>query len=109
MSQLMKPTRFRPMVRPLGEFAQESHDRVGVQQLGLGERRPLIALEVEPALFALPGGNQDHSPVGHPVAIDRQGVGRRDTGALTVGHGARYADEHDPVDAGADQIPEPLT
>src|SRR5271155_122779 len=99
----------RPMVRVLGELGQAAHDGVGVQQLGLSERRTLVALEVEPALFTLPGGNQNHSPVVHQLAVDRQGVGRRDTGALAVSHGAGYADEHDAVDAGADQITEPLT
>ena len=99
----------RPVVGLLGEVGQKAHDRIGVQQLRLGERRTLIALEIQPTHFTLPGGDQDHAAVGHQLLINRQGVGRRDTGTLAVSHGSRHPDEHDALDPGADQSTEPLT
>ncbi|EUA27964.1 hypothetical protein I552_0222 [Mycobacterium xenopi 3993] len=97
-----------PVIGVLGEFGQKTHDRVGIQQLGLGESGAPIALERKPALLTRPGGNQDHAAVRHQFAINRQRIGRRHTRALAVVHGARYTDEHDAVHPRGDQIGEPL-
>ena len=96
------------MVGGLREFGQEAHDGVGVQQLGHAVRRTLVALEVEPALFTVAGGNQDRTAVGHELVVDRQRVGGRNAGTLTVVHGARHADESDALDSGVAQIGQPV-
>ena len=120
MSQLIRPTRLSIFgTKPndsrisgrwsvvFGELGQETHDRVGIQQLGHAVGRALVALEIEPALFALAGGDQDHAAVGQQLAIDRQRVGGRDAGALAVVHRARDADEDDTLDPGVGQVGEP--
>ena len=88
------------MVGFVGEIGEEPDDRVGVQQLRQAEIGALVALEVEPALFTLAGGDQDHAAVVHRLVVDRQRVGRRDTGALAVAHGARHADKDDALEPG---------
>ncbi len=99
---------FGPVIGVLGELGQEAHDRVGIQQLRHAVRRALVAFEVEPALFAVAGGDHDHPAVGQQVAIDRQGVGRCDAGAFAVVHRARYADEDHALHPGGAQVGEPL-
>jgi hypothetical protein len=37
----------------LREVGQKAHDRIGIQQLRLRERRALVALEVQPARLAV--------------------------------------------------------
>ena len=96
------------MVGGLREFGQEAHDRVGVQQLGHAVGRTLVALEVEPAVFTVAGGDQDRAAVGHELVVDRQRVGGRNAGTLTVVHGARHADERDALETGVAQIGQPL-
>ncbi len=98
---------FGAMIGVLGELGQKVHDRIGIQQLGHAVGRALVALEIEPALFAVPGGDQDHAAVRYQLAVDRQGVGRRDAGALTVVHGARHADENHALHPGVAQLGEP--
>ena len=98
---------FGAMIGVLGELGQKTHDRVGIQQLGHAVGRALVALEIEPALFALAGGDQDHAAVGHQLAVDRQGVGRRDAGTLAVVHRARHADEDHALHSGVAQLGEP--
>ena len=92
------------MIGVLGELGEETHDRVGVQQLRHAEVRALIALEVEPALFTFAGGDQDHAAVGDLPVVDRQGIGGRDTGTFTVVHGAGHPDEHDSLEPGVTQV-----
>ena len=98
-----------PVVGTPRELGEEPHNCVGVQQLGHAERRTLIALEIEPTVFTVPGRDQDHAPVVHQLVINRQRVGRCDAGALTVVHGARYADENDPLETGSAQVGQPVT
>jgi len=69
----------------------------------------LLALEIQPARLAFASGNEDHAAIVNQPLVNRQRVGRRDAGALAVGHRARYTDEHDAIDPGADQSTEPLT
>ena len=87
---------------------QEPDDGVGVQQLGHAVGGAAIALEIEPALLAVARRDQDRTPVRHHLVEDRQRIGGRDTGSLTVVHGARHADERDALDTGIAQVGEPL-
>ena len=92
------------MFRRAGESGQEIDDGVGVQQLRHAVGRALIAFEVEAAVLAFAGGNQDRAAVRDHVVEDRQRVGGRDTGAFTVIHGAWHADESDALDSGIAQL-----
>ena len=99
---------FGPVIGGLRELGEKIHDRVGVQQLRHAVIGALVALEVEAAVLTLAGGNQDDTAVGHQLAVDGQGVGRRHTGALAVVHGARDADEHHAIHTGGAQLGQPL-
>ena len=96
------------MIGVLGEVREKTDDCIGVQQLGHAVGRALIALEIEPALLAIARRDQDHAAIGQQLTINRQGVGRRDAGALAVIHGARDTDEDDALHSGSGQIREPL-
>ena len=97
------------MVGALRELGEKAHDGIGVQQLRHAVRRTLVALEVEPAMFTVAGGDQDDPAVGHQLVIDRQRVGGRNAGTLTVVHGSRYADESNAIESGVAQIGQPVT
>ena len=79
--------------------SEETDDGIGVQQLGHAVRGALIAFEVEATLLALAGRNQDHAAVGDQAVEDRQRIGGRDAGALTVAHGARHTDKRDALES----------